>query len=184
MKITNITSATLKNWLENNEAILIDVREIAENKSESIAGSTLIPLGEINSKILPKSTNKKLVIHCRSGKRSLAACEKIVKEDASLEVYNLEGGIISWINSGFAVKKSDKFFLPLDRQVQLTIGLAVLAGSLLGYFVDSKFFILSGFFGAGLCFAAITGWCGLAMFLAKMPWNKSDKNTSFCSIKK
>jgi rhodanese-related sulfurtransferase len=173
MSITNIDSATLKKWLENDEAIVIDVREPAENAAESIKGSTLIPLGEICKKSLPEINNKKLVIHCRSGKRSHTACNKILNEDPNCEIYNLEGGISAWIASGNKIQSSGKFFLPLDRQVQLTIGFGTLLGSLLGYFVNPLFFILSGFFGAGLCFAGITGFCGLAIFMAKMPWNKN-----------
>ncbi len=184
MSITNIDSATLKKWLENGEAVLIDVREPAENESESIKGSTLIPLGEISQKKLPEFNGKKLVLHCRSGKRSQTACNKLLNEDPDFEIYNLEGGILSWINSGFEVKKSGKFFLPLDRQVQLTIGFMTLSGTILGAFVNQKFLLIPAFFGAGLCFAAISGWCGLALLLAKMPWNKSIKSTSFCSITK
>jgi hypothetical protein len=59
-----------------------------------------------------------------------------------------------------------------------------LIGSVLGYFVSPKFFLLSGFFGAGLTFAGLSGTCGLAIFMAKMPWNKGSKNATSCSIGK
>lgn len=71
------------------------------------------------------------------------------------------------------VKKSGSFFLPLDRQVQLTIGIGVLLGSVFGYFLSAGFFILSGFFGLGLIVAGMTGFCGLAKLMAYMPWNKA-----------
>lgn len=182
MTIKNINCETLKNWLNSDEAILIDVREPAENEARKIEGSYLIPLAQISKKSLPNLGTKKLVIHCHSGKRSFAACSKILSEDPNLEVYNLEGGILSWINNNNQTQTSKKFFLPLDRQTQLTIGIVVLSGSLLGYFVNSLFFILPSFFGAGLCFAGITGWCGLAILLSKMPWNKGSKTNS-CFIK-
>lgn len=172
MTIKNINCETLKNWLKSGEAILIDVREPAENQSQKIEGSHLLPLSQISKKSLPNLETKKLVIHCHSGKRSQAACSKLLSEDPNLEIHNLEGGILSWINGGNKIQSAKKFFLPLDRQTQLTIGITVLSGSLLGYFVNSLFFILPAFFGAGLCFAGITGWCGLAILLSKMPWNK------------
>ncbi|MBU6140611.1 MAG: rhodanese-like domain-containing protein [Proteobacteria bacterium] len=184
MTIKNIDHQTLKKWLENQEAVLVDVREPAENAASKIDGSHLLPLASVSLKSLPKSDGKKLVIHCGSGKRSYNACVKLLAEDSSLEVYNLEGGISAWNAAGNKVESSGKFFLPLDRQVQLVIGLAVFLGSILGYFVDPLFFILSGFFGAGLCFAAVTGYCGLAIFLAKMPWNKNVATRSFsCATK-
>ncbi|MFH0001760.1 thiosulfate sulfurtransferase YgaP, partial [Pseudomonas aeruginosa] len=42
----------------------------------------------------------------------------------------------------------------------------------LGYTVNSGFFLLSGFVGAGLLFAGISGFCGMARLLDKMPWNQ------------
>lgn len=184
MTMKNIDSSTLKKWLESGEAVLVDVREPAENQANKINGSHLLPLGQVSKKSLPKHDGKKLVIHCHSGKRSQSACAKLLAEDANLEIYNLEGGISAWNAAGNEVKSSGKFFLSLDRQVQLVIGVSVLVGSLLGYFVDPKFFILSGFFGAGLCFAAISGFCGLALLIAKMPWNKNTKNNgASCSIR-
>ncbi len=171
----NIDAKTLKKWLENNEAIVVDVREPAEHEAKKIAGSHLIPLGNICKNLLPKCENKKIVLHCQGGRRSANACQKLLAEDSNLEIYNLEGGISSWAASGCDMQNSGKFFLPLDRQVQLIIGLGVLSGSLLGYFYNPKFFFLSGFFGAGLVFAALTGTCALASFLARMSWNKSCK---------
>ena len=109
------------------------------------------------------------------------ACQKLISEDLNLEIYNLEGGISAWSAEGCEIKTSGIFFLPLDRQVQLTIGLGVLIGSVLGYFVNPIFF-LSGFFGAGLTFAGLSGYCGLAILMAKMPWNKGCQKTSSCSI--
>jgi hypothetical protein len=32
--------------------------------------------------------------------------------------------------------------------------------------------MLSGFVGAGLVFAGVTGFCGMARLLALMPWNR------------
>lgn len=182
MSVKNIDAKTLKKWLANNEAVVVDVREPAEHEAEKIHGSNLLPLANVCKNSLPSCENKKLVLHCRGGKRSLSACQKLISEDPNLEIYNLEGGISAWSAEGCEIKTSGKFFLPLDRQVQLTIGLGVLIGSVLGYFVNPNFFLLSGFFGAGLSFAGLSGYCGLAVLMARMPWNKGCKKTSFCSI--
>lgn len=46
-----------------------------------------------------------------------------------------------------------------------------LLGVILGYTVHGGFFLISGFVGAGLMLAGITGFCGMARLLEKMPWN-------------
>jgi len=45
-------------------------------------------------------------------------------------------------------------------------------GLIFGYLIHPGFLFLSAFFGAGLLFAGVTGSCGLAMLMGKMPWNK------------
>lgn len=106
MKPLKINSKQLKSWLENEQVILVDVREPWENQNVRIDGSILIPLNSINLDNLPKLNGKKLVIHCRSGMRSEVACCELINDDPNLEVYNLEGGIESWMNSGYDVKRS------------------------------------------------------------------------------
>ncbi|EKD72109.1 MAG: rhodanese protein [uncultured bacterium] len=172
MAIKPIDTATLKKWMDNHEAVILDVREPAEYTAECIPGSTLLPLASVQKSALPDYRGKKLVIHCRSGKRGTSACEKLLAEDSNLDIYHLEGGILAWKQSGLMVTSSGKFFLPLDRQVQLTIGTGVLLGVLLGYSIHPGFYLLSAFFGAGLVFAALSGTCMLAQVIAKMPWNQ------------
>lgn len=166
-----IDAATLKLWLDNNEAILVDVREPAEHTAEHIGGAILLPLGNVSLSTLPPYVGKKLVIHCRKGGRGGSACQKLLAEDPSLDLYNLEGGIEAWNAAGLTIISSGKYFFPLDRQVQLTIGICVLVGSILSYLISPHFLLLTGFFGAGLTFAGLTGFCGLARLMAKMPWN-------------
>lgn len=172
MPIKNIDSATLKKWLSGGEAVVIDVREPAEHAAENIAGSKLVPLGTVCKSAIPCCEGKKLVLHCGSGKRSASACEKLLKEDPNIEVYNLEGGISAWSSAGNACVKSGKSFLPLDRQVQLIIGLILITASLLGSIFSPAWFLLTGFVGIGLTIAGLTGFCGMAMIIAKMPWNQ------------
>lgn len=183
MPMKTVDSATLKRWIESGEAVVVDVREPAEHAAEKIEGAKLVPLSTVNKSALPHAQGKKLVIHCRSGKRSISACEKLLTEDPNLEVYNLEGGISAWGAAGHQVATSGKFFLPLDRQVQLTIGLMLLTGSVLGYLFTPAWFFLTGFIGAGLTVAGLTGFCGLAMVMARMPWNQAVKGATSCCVK-
>lgn len=170
--IKSTTVKELKKWLDNNEAILIDVREPGEHSVSNIECATLIPLSGISHDKLPELNGKKLVIHCRSGMRSSNACKKLLAEDSSLELYNLDGGIMAWEKHGHSTKCSGKKLLPLDRQVQLTIGIFLIISAILTYTVSSLFILVSAFMGCGLVFAALTGTCGLGMLIAKMPWNQ------------
>lgn len=170
MTVKTIDAATAKNWLEQDEAVLIDVRESAEHASSRIPEAQLHPVGSICCGALP-DTGKKIIIHCQKGMRGRNACEKLLTENAALEVYNMEGGIEAWAQAGFPIAQGEKKVLPLDRQVQLVIGLSVLVFSLLAYFADPVFALGAAFFGAGLTNAGLTGWCGLARLMAKMPWN-------------
>ena len=96
MAIGSITVETLKQWMNKNEVTLVDVREPAEWEASRIEGAVLIPLATVPHTAIPSVAGKKLVIHCRSGKRSQTACEVLSHLHPSLEVYNLEGGILAW----------------------------------------------------------------------------------------
>jgi rhodanese-related sulfurtransferase len=172
MTVKQVDAATLKTWLDNKEAVLIDVREPAEHKTSNIPGATLKPLGLISSGDLPKQ-GKKVVVHCQKGSRGTSACQKLIAENSAIEVYNLQGGIEAWQQAGLPTGAHGGKMLPLDRQVQLTIGLFVLVFSLLAYFVNPAFSLVAAFFGAGLTNAGLTGWCGLGKAMAMMPWNQS-----------
>ncbi len=74
--------------------------------------------------------------------------------------------------TGLPVKEDKSQPLPLMRQVQIVAGALILLGVALGYAFSSGFFLLSAFVGAGLTFAGITGFCGMARLLALMPWNR------------
>ncbi len=101
--VKNINVTTLKTWLDNNEVILIDVRESEEYRAGRIGDAPLIPVGVITKELLPEIANKKLVIYCRSGKRSAFACEKLIGEGLRADIYNLEGGILAWASAGFEI---------------------------------------------------------------------------------
>lgn len=167
-----VNPQTLHTWLSDGSAMLIDVREPAEHASSHIASARLLPLGHIGDMQAPPA-DKKLVIHCQKGARGETACKQLSEKFPHADIYNLEGGIAAWQTQGLAVQSSGRKTLSLDRQVQLTIGAAVLTGSVLAYTLNPLFVILSGFFGAGLLFAGATGTCGLALAMARMPWNRA-----------
>jgi rhodanese-related sulfurtransferase len=174
MSIHTINPNQLNTWLQSKEAFVIDVREPAEHSAHKIKGASLISLGNIDISTLPDVGDKKIVLHCHSGRRSMQACEKLLKQNNHLELYNLEGGIMAWEKAGYPTEKSEHSFLPLDRQVQLAIGLLLIFFNFMGYYHTPIWFIMTGFIGIGLSIAGVTGFCGLAMVIAKMPWNQKS----------
>lgn len=95
--MSDITTEELKQRLDNGEQLtIIDVREPHEYEEFNI-GATLIPLGELPSKMadLAPYKNTELIVHCRSGARSNSA--KMYLEDAGFtNVRNLLGGMMDW----------------------------------------------------------------------------------------
>ena len=61
----------------------------------------------------------------------------------------------------------------IERQVRIAAGSLVLLGVVLGQIASPAFYAVSAFVGAGLTFAGISGWCGMARLLALMPWNRT-----------
>lgn len=62
--------------------------------------------------------------------------------------------------------------LSLLRQAQLVAGAMALLGFLLGTFVAPGFHVLSGVVGLGLLHAGLSGRCGMATLLGRLPWNR------------
>lgn len=117
------------------------------------------------------SKDRPVYLICRTGRRAAKAAEKLAAEGFDQGVV-VEGGIAAWIAAGLPVERGEAKVISLERQVRIAAGVLVLAGVVLGHFVHPAFIGLSAFVGAGLVFAGISDWCGMALLLAKFPWNK------------
>jgi len=171
-KVIDVSPGQLRRWQQTGEAMIIDVREPFEYGEERIDGSDLHPLSAFDAQaIREKYGERKLVFQCRSGKRSLDAAQRYAT--CGGVPYHLAGGIEAWKATGQPVyKPAGAPKIGVMRQVQMTAGSLVVIGVLLGAFVNPWLLTVSGFVGAGLVFAGASGWCGMALLLAKMPWNK------------
>lgn len=150
-------------------ARLVDVRGADEHARERIPGALNIPLDRIGD--LP-CDGRPVVFHCKSGMRTAAHAAQLGAAAGGSPAYILAGGIDAWRQSGQPTLADRSQPLEIMRQVQITAGALVLAGVLLGMFVAPGFLGLAAFVGAGLMFAGITGWCGMASLLRIMPWNR------------
>ncbi len=105
--ISEIDVNELKEKLDNKEDMyFIDCREQEEWNEGHIPGATLIPLSDFQNTFenVLKDKNKKVVIQCRSGKRSMNACMFLLSKGYS-DLVNVEGGILAWNEAGFEIKK-------------------------------------------------------------------------------
>lgn len=171
-----IDAATVMALVLKGEARIVDVREPAEFASEHIRGAQSLPLGQIGAASMAPRAGEKLVLVCASGRRSAMACERLSAEGR--EVYSLAGGLQAWKAAGGSVEASGRKVLPLERQVLLGAGLLVLLGVILSVMVHPGWVALSAFVGAGLMVAGLTGFCGLALLLARAPWNQRGGTAS------
>jgi len=158
-------------------AILVDVRSAQERARMFIPGSVSVPIEALEAGGLPIPAPNGVIFYCRSGNRTqlnaalISACVRGACECPD-NLYVLEGGLDAWKHEGLALQVDHSQPLELQRQVQMGAGSLVLVGVLLGALLHPGFYTLAGFVGAGLIFAGLTGFCGLARVLMKAPWNR------------
>lgn len=90
--------------IDGGQVTVVDVREPWEYEKDHIAGSKLIPLARIISSPGNQITDDHVIFVCEVGQRSGVAAELA----ASLgfeNLYNLEGGMTAWRQSGYPVEK-------------------------------------------------------------------------------
>ena len=166
-----VEATTLKMWLEQRKMLLIDVRESPEYAAEHIPEAQLLPLSTFDPARVPQETGKKVVLHCVMGMRSAQAGQKLL--DAGFTtVYNFRGGVQAWKDAEYATADGQRTPLSLQRQEQIASGSLVLLGTLLGVIASPWFLWLSGVVGIGLVYAGVSGTCGMATLLARLPYNQ------------
>lgn len=106
VKYKNLSSAQFEELIKSSEVQLVDVRTLAEHMEGHIPGSLNINVQDKEfagcaDDLLDK--NKEVAVYCRSGKRSRIAAETLVKK--GFKVYNLDKGILNWIEEGREIKK-------------------------------------------------------------------------------
>jgi rhodanese-related sulfurtransferase len=156
---------------------LIDVRTPSEYRAAHASGARLIPVDELDARSLAERSGRSdlgrdttVYLTCHSGVRAREAAERLLAAGLK-NIAVLEGGTEAWQRAGLPVEGCGSA-MSLERQVQIALGALILVKLGLGYGVHPLFFALAIPIGAGLIFAGLTRWCGLARLLAAMPWNR------------
>ena len=163
---------------ELDRFLLLDVRTPAEFLESHIEGSVSCPLSNLDPDYIRSlaTTKTSCLVICRSGNRARQAVEKL-RSFGLPSLCVLEGGLQAWEASGLPVLRGQKM-ISLERQVRIAAGTLVFIGSVLGYSAHPAWIGLAAFVGAGLVFAGVTDTCGMAMVIARMPWNNRAKNST------
>lgn len=157
--------------LESGLAVLVDIREPDEFIRSHIKGAHSQPLSTWEKAHLSVDPASDVIFTCRSGMRTAGACDRLAAQ-VSGDAFVLDGGLDAWANAGLPVATNADAPMEIMRQVQIAAGSLVLMGVLLGFFVTPVWLALAGLVGAGLTFAGISGFCGMARLLMLAPWNR------------
>lgn len=175
MNMRTITPIALAEAAKTSAIELLDVRTPMEYQAVHIPHARNVPLDELDPVALARSHGERtdpIYIVCRSGGRGKQACGKFLTAGYE-NVVNVEGGTAAWETAGLPVVRG-RSFISLERQVRIAAGSLALLGVALAWLVDPAFVALTAFVGAGLIYAGVTDTCGMALILAKMPWNQME----------
>ena len=84
---------------ENDDLVIIDVREMHEISRGTIKGAIPMPMASIPVRLNEIPKDKEVVFICRSGARSGQVC-MFLGQHGYENVINLRGGMIGWVRSG------------------------------------------------------------------------------------
>ena len=88
----------------NPDVFMLDVREPYEYAAGHIPGITLIPMGEVASRLTELPRDKEIIVTCRTGNRSSQIAD-LLREQGFTNVHNMTGGIVAWEEAGYAVEQ-------------------------------------------------------------------------------
>jgi len=92
--------------INRRDAVILDVRDTAEFAAGHLPNARHIPVTEIDKRIkeIEKLKERPILVSCRSGSRSAAACGALRKHGFA-EVFSLKGGILAWQQAGMPIEK-------------------------------------------------------------------------------
>lgn len=107
-KSDNVSVTKFKELCDSGNGIILDVRTPEEFSKGHIESATAINIYDksFESKIKLMQKDKQIYVYCLSGARSESA-SKILLNNGFKEVFNLQGGILSWKNAGYKLEVSN-----------------------------------------------------------------------------
>mgnify|MGYP003382732069 CR=1 FL=1 len=95
--VSSLSAAEALRLINDQEALILDIRDGGEYKEGHIPQARHIPLGTLRDRLneLTKAKDKPIVVYCRNGATSQTACAQL-KKNGIANVYSLSGGLSAW----------------------------------------------------------------------------------------
>ena len=90
--------------MDDDELIILDVREEKERSAGFISNDLNIPMSQVKGKIDSLEKSKNILVYCKSGTRSDRIADLLSKSDFQ-KVYSLKGGFNSWLKAELPIQK-------------------------------------------------------------------------------
>jgi len=105
-RFSSLNPAAAVQLMNNEDVVVLDVREPSETAIGKISGAVQIPVGAVTTRIgeLEKHKNKTLLVYCKTGARAGAACKDLNKNGFE-KVFNLNGGLAAWQEAHLPISK-------------------------------------------------------------------------------
>ena len=108
-KFSNIGPSAAILLINNEEPIVLDVREQSEINAGMLNDAVHIPLSAFKQRVgeVEQYKDKSVLVYCRSGSRSGSACRTLSARGFE-KVYNLAGGIMAWQDAHLPLAREKK----------------------------------------------------------------------------
>ena len=103
MQVENLDFDDLQHGLAEKRLVIVDVREAHEYEEGHIPGALLNPLSVFDPSALPHHSGQRIVLSCRSGKRSLTAAGLAQAAGIPVDAH-YAGGMLDWLAQGGPVE--------------------------------------------------------------------------------
>jgi rhodanese-related sulfurtransferase len=105
-RFASLTPAAAVQLMNQEDVVVLDVREPSETVGGKIAKAIQIPVGAVAKRVgeLEKFKDKTLLVYCKSGARAGIACKELSKNGFD-KVYSLNGGLLAWQDAHLPVSK-------------------------------------------------------------------------------
>jgi rhodanese-related sulfurtransferase len=166
-------SLTLSHLLASDPTVrLLDVRTPGEFESAHVSGAYNVPLDLLpeHAAEIRAAHQHPVVLVCQSGQRARKA-EVLLREAGMANLGVLDGGMKAWLDAALPVVRL-RARMSLERQVRIAAGSLGAIGAVLALTVHPYFAGVPLVIGSGLVFSGMTDTCGMAMLLARLPYNR------------
>jgi rhodanese-related sulfurtransferase len=105
-RFASLTPAAAVQLMNNEDVVVLDVREASETAAGKISKAIQIPVGAVKTRIseLEKHKDKTLLVYCKTGARAGGACKELGQHGFD-KVYNLNGGLQAWQEAHLPISK-------------------------------------------------------------------------------